>query len=149
MAQFKKVSNFFNVAILIILSIILTQQDDEEEPILTGTKCDLKKLFLVKFCEEDNVILKIIKTLKGDEKDVKLSEEKIDAHKNHQIVEKLMCYKVAYGCPKCSYWPRSFVSGNCPYCGLKLVKSVYWSPVAVIFDEKICIYSGIFPHVNE
>ncbi len=138
---------------LIILATVVTlliaeEEEEEEEPILTGSECDLRRVFLVSYCEDDKEVLEILNVVNGSKENINLTVEK-NKHQKHSISKKLMCYKVAYGCPRCSFWPRNFTGGNCPYCGLKLVQSKYWSPVIVIFDKKICIYSGIFPHVKE
>lgn len=147
----KKSVRILYFTIGVVLPIILTESGEvKEEPILGGKPCDLKNTFMVKYCEDDKKVIVIVKKISGTipSEELKINE-KLEEHKSHTLVNKLMCLKFAYGCPRCQFWARSFSGGNCPYCGGKLVKSKYWSPVLVVLNEKICLFTGIFPHVKE
>lgn len=152
--EMKLINKFMSIiylsTVIILPLFIILGNPSQEEPILGGKPCDLKNIFLVKYCEDDKKTIAIVKRISGnlEIEQLKLSEE-LEEHKSHKISDKLMCLKFAYGCPKCLFWARSFVGGNCPYCGGKLVKSKYWSPIVVIFNSRICLFSGIFPHIKE
>jgi hypothetical protein len=145
------VKNIVKSIFVPLLPIIIILIGEEQEPILLGPKCDMKSIYLVQYCEDDKKVVGILAKIKGPEinsEDLKLKDTP-EEHKEHKLSIKLMCLKFAYGCPKCQFWARSFTQGVCKYCGGKLVKSKYWSPILVIFNEKVCLYSGIFPHIEE
>ncbi len=150
MNNLHKLTNFIYIATIAIIPIIVLLQDTHIEPILIGDQCDLKNIFLVKYCEDDRKVISLEKKISGtlEAKDLQL-KEKFEEHKTHRVVNKLMCLKYAYGCPSCLFWARSFTEGTCKYCGRKLIKSKYWSEILVVFDNKVCLYSGLFPHIKE